>query len=216
MIRALLICLLLGWTSTAVSREAREFTFANANRLYPNLEVRVAPVTWGPLRIRLSAPRADLRVSGHRLRLTPLPDGSHRAWGEVTFSAAGTLVADVEAMGLETRQEDHVVLPRQTRSTEGRVRIVREREAYAVTALEVPAEVRVSVRSRLAVELTGWCEGIPGITLLGVDCSGLERALSSVALPLPRPGETHRVPYAELSPEERRALDAYLEQAGGR
>lgn len=196
----------------ARSQEGREFSFPSLNRLYPDRQVAIAPVAWGPFRIALSTPGADLRLSAHRVRLAPLGDGTHAVWAEATFSGAGTLVADLEVAGAATRRSDRVLLPRQTRAARGRVRITRAAREYRVVPLELPTELRVDVRSQLARELVAWCDGLPGLAWLGVDCGGLDRALSSVAVPLPPPGSAYAIPYAELTPAERGELDRYLDE----
>lgn len=188
----------------------REFTFPSANRLYPDLAAAAAPVSWGPLTVRLASPKAAVRVTAHRLRLTPLPDGTYRVWGEATFSAAGTAVAEIEAGGMTHRQTDDLLLPRQTREAEGRVRISLAQGAYWVTAIESPPSVELHLRSGLARDLVAWCEGAPLLALVGAECRGLERPLTHATVPLPPPGTTYRIPFAELAPADREELDRYL------
>ncbi len=188
----------------------REFSFPSLNRLYPDLSAEAAPVAWGPLTVRLSSPEASLRLTAHRLRLEPLADGTHRVWGEATFSGSGAAVADLQAAGLAHRQTDQLVLPRQTRQGTGRVRIVRGEDAYWVTALESPASVELDVHSGLARDLVAWCEGSTLLSLLGAECGALERILSHAAVPLPPPGTTYRIAFSELEPPERAELDLYL------
>jgi hypothetical protein len=194
----------------------QELSFASLNRLYPDLSAEAAPVAWGPVTVRLSSPKASLRLTAHRLRLEPLADGTHRVWGEATFSGAGEAVADLEAAGLAHRQTDRLVLPRQTRQGTGRVRIVRGEDAYWVTALESPASVELDVHSGLARDLGAWCEETVLLSLLGAECGALERILSHAAVPLPPPGTTYRIAFAELEPPERAELDLYLAGAARR
>ena len=196
--------------------QPREFVFPERNRLYPDLQVTLEPVQWGPMFIRLSSPEASLRISEHRIRLTPRPDGSHDAWAELQFSGTGTLVADLEVAGLSTRQTDQVLLPRQSQILQGTVRLERGPSDYLVTPLEMPRQIQLQIKSRLAGDLANWCASIPLISLTGADCSGLRNALSQVSVPLPAPGETYLLPYTELTPEERRALDGYLDEAAPR
>ncbi len=187
-----------------------ELSFPSLNRLYPDLSAEAAPVAWGPLTVRLSSPKASLRLTAHRLRLEPLADGTHRVWGEATFSGAGEAVADIQAAGLAHRQTDQLVLPRQTRQGTGTVRIVRATDAYWVTALESPASIELKVHSGLARDLVGWCEGTALLSLLGAECGALERILSHATVPLPPPGTTYRIAFSELEPSERADLDRYL------
>lgn len=189
---------------------ASEFTFQAAGRAYEGLELEAAPVEWGPLRVRLKARSASLALTSHRLTLWPLADGSHGARLVARGQGRGILWAGVEAFGLGTEQSDPVTLPEQEQQLAGRVRVVREADRYRVTPLELPKSITVQVRSGMGERLAGWCEGLP---LLGTECGGLRRALSTLTMPLPRPGETFDVARSELTPEEQQALDAYLDAA---
>jgi hypothetical protein len=165
-------------------------------------------VEWGPLRIRLEARGASVSLLFHRLTLWPLADGTHGARLLARGQGQGTLWAAVEAFGLGTEQADPVTLPEQEQEVAGRLRLAREAEGYRVTLVELPRTVTVQVRSRMGERLAGWCEGLP---LLGTECGGLRRAFSTLSVPLPRPGESYLVPRSELTAEEQRALDAYLD-----
>ncbi len=200
----------------AAPPEGRELSFPSLNRLYPDLSAEAAPVAWGPLTVRLSSPKASLRLTAHRLRLQPLADGTHRVWAEATFSGAGAAVADIQAAGIAHRQTDDLLLPRQTREGTGKVRILRGEDAYWVTALESPPAVELNVRSGLARDLTAWCEGTALLSLLGAECAGLERILSHATVPLPARGTTYRITFSELAPAERAELDGYLAGSGRR
>jgi hypothetical protein len=201
-------------TAFGAQPQPREFVFPERNRLYPDIQAALEPVQLGPMLVRLSSPGASLRISDHRIVLNPRPDGDHDVWAELQFSGSGTLVADLELAGLSTRETDQVLLPRQVQTQQGKVRLERGKDAYLVTPLEMPRQVRLQIRSRLAGDLATWCAAIPLISLTGADCSGLRNALSQVTVPLPPPGETYLLPYSQLTPEERRALDAYLDEAG--
>jgi len=205
-----LIWLLGGAVAVGAQPQYRDFVFAERNRLYPDLQVTPQPAAWGPVLVHLSVPKASLQLSDHLVRLTPRPDGSHDVWSEFRFSGSGTLVADLAVAGLSTRKTDQVLLPRQAQIVQGRVRLERGPDAYLVTPLELPREVRLQIQSRLAEDLVAWCASMPLISLTGTDCSGLRSALSHVTVPLPPPGETYLLPYTEFTAEERRALDGYL------
>ena len=96
------------------------------------------------------------------------------------------------------------------------MRLERGPSDYLVTPLEMSRQIQLQIKSRLAGDLANWCASIPLISLTGADCSGLRNALSQVSVPLPAPGETYLLPYTELTPEERRALDGYLDEAAPR
>jgi hypothetical protein len=185
----------------------RDFEFQRLNRSYRDVPVAVEPVDLSPLHIALTSPRHDLVLLRHRLRLRRLTDGSHAAELWVQFQGAGHLVADVSALGLGTRLQDDVTLPKQDKFFEARLRIVRSKEGYLVTTVTLPKSAEVKLKSRLGADLVQWCDQIP-FSLLR--CDDLGRSLSSATLPLPAPGDTYLVSNADLTPEEKRALDGYL------
>lgn len=207
--------ILAGWLLGApqgAAAAASEFTFEAAGRACEGLKLEAAPLAWGPLRLRLEARSASLTLSSHRLTLWPLADGSHGARLAARGQGRGILWAGVEVFGLETEQSDPVLLPEQEHVVAGRVRVAREADRYRVTPLELPRSITVQVRSGLGERLAGWCEGLP-LPFLDADCGGLRRALSTLTVPLPTPGETFDVARSALTPAEQRALDAYLDAA---
>lgn len=210
---ALACILALGWTAWAA---AAEFRFSRLDQTHTATEVAAVPREWGPFRVHLRARDARLTVLSHRLDLTPLADGSHRARLVARGEGGGTLLAKVEALGLGTEQSDQVSAPAQEHDLAGRVWVSREKDRYRLTVAELPREVTVQVRSQLGERLVGWCEGMPLLSALGTDCGGLRRALSSISVPLPRPGEVYEVLRSELTVDEQRALDKYLAAAARR
>jgi len=197
----------------APSAEAAEFHFSRLNRTQEAAEVVAAPTEWGPFRVHLRARDARLTVLSQRLDLTPLADGSHQARLMTQAEGQGTLLAKVEALGLGTEQSDQVSAPVQGHDLTGRIWVHRQPDRYRVTVAELPRQVTVQVNSQLGARLVGWCEGMPLLAALGGDCGGLRRALSSVTVPLPRPGETYDVLRSELTAEELKSLDKYLAAA---
>ncbi|MEW6487936.1 MAG: hypothetical protein AB1578_08480 [Thermodesulfobacteriota bacterium] len=208
---AILVVWLLGAAQEA-GGAASEFTFEGAGRAYEGLKMEAAPVEWGPIRVRLEARSASLTLTSHRLTLWPLADGSHGARLAARGQGRGILWAGVEAFGLGTEQSDPVILPEQEQELVGRVRVAREADRYRVTPLALPKSITVQVRSGMGERLAGWCEGLP-LPFLEAECGGLRRVLSTLTVPLPRPGETYDVARSDLTPEERRVLDAYLDAA---
>jgi hypothetical protein len=206
----------LATSVTGFGAETREFTFPRANATFQDSTVRPDPILMGPIRIRLSSPDAKLTIRDHRLWLTPSGDGTHRCEVDVAFSGSGTLVADVDALGFTTRQQDALTLPLQSQRHAGRVRVARAAGGYLVTALENPQKVKVKIQSRLAGQLVSWCESLVVLSAAVGGCQTLNRALSSVSVPLPVPGETYFVPYGELTSEEREIVDRYLDETGSR
>ena len=101
---------------------------------------------------------------------------------------------------------------------DARVRLRRGPSGFEVEALELPKQVEVLIQSRLTNDLLRWCDGIS--LFAGFDCSGLERALTRIAVPLPAAGgETYALADSELTVEERAQLESFLVgqyPAGGR
>ena len=178
------------------------------NQTYSNLEADLAPIEEGPLAIQLSSPSHRLTLLRNRLVLTPNPGGVPDAWVEAEFEGAGDLVADIEGGCLTTQLRDHVEVPRQTVQQGGKVRIARDAESYRLHVLEAPTSVPVRIRSDLVGRCVGICRGL-GLFAV-VDCERLERALSTVNVPIRSDDETVlRLPYARLSEADRAYLDRF-------
>jgi hypothetical protein len=188
-----------------------QFRFERFNRSYPEVVPEIAPIEQGPLTIQLSAPKSNMTLRSHFLRLEPGPGGSHSAELRVEFLGKGRLVADVDVGGLaETRLQDDVMVPPQAATLEGRVRLAREPGAYVITTEQLPKQMRVRIQSGIAAQVVGFCDRIPVLLAPDLDCEGLNRALSTAVVPLPPAGESYLLEDAELTAEERSQLDAYL------
>lgn len=205
------LALLLG----AAVQPPGQFRFARFNRSYPEVVPQISPIEQGPVTIQLSAPKSNLTLRSHLLRLEPGPRGSHTAELRVEFLGKGWLVADVDVAGLAgTRLQDQVLVPPQAVNLEGRVRLSREPGAYVVTTEQLPSRMRVRIQSGIAGKVVGFCDRIPVLPGADLDCEGLNRALSTAVVPLPRAGESYLLEDGDLTAEERRQLDTYL--AGSR
>jgi hypothetical protein len=184
--------------------------FERLNRPYEDIAPEIVPVVEGPITIRLSSPSNRMTVRDHRLRLEPGSSGSHSAELRVEFEGRGRLVADVDIAGLGGRFEDEVIVPAQAADLEGRVRVQKAAGGYLVTPEQLPPRVAVRIRSGLAGQIVGLCETAAQVPFTSLDCSGLNRRLSTALVPLPAPGESYLLEDADLSAEERRILDASL------
>lgn len=194
-----------------------QFRFERFNRSYPEVIPDISPIEQGPLTIQLSAPKSNMTLRSHFLRLEPGPGGSHTAELRVEFLGKGWLVADVDVGGLaETRLQDEVLVPPQAATLEGRVRLAREPGAYVITTEQLPKQMRVRIQSGIATQVVGFCDRIPALLAPDLDCEGLNRALSTAVVPLPPAGESYLLEDAELTAEERSQLDAYLASSRGR
>jgi len=191
-----------------------QFRFERFNRSYPEVIPEIAPIEQGPLTIQLSSPKSNLTLRSHFLRLEPGPGGSHSAELRVEFLGKGRLVADVDVAGLATRFQDDVLVPPQAATLEGRVRLAREPGAYVITTEQLPKQMKVRIQSGIAGQVVGFCDRIPALLAPDLDCERLNRLLSTATVPLPPAGESYLLEDADLTPEERSRLDAYL--AGSR
>lgn len=192
------------------------FEFERLNRRYSDAAPEIFPVTEGLVDVRLSSPSNQLTVVDHLVRLEPGPGGVHTAELRVEFEGRGLLVADIDVAGFGTRMQDQVVVPRQIANLEGRVAVQRVPEGYQLILEELPPRLAVRVESEMAGRIVGTCERAAQFSLVDVDCSGLDRKLSSVVFPTPRSGEIFLLEDADLTPAERQRLDAYLGSAGPR
>lgn len=190
-----------------------QFRFERLNRTYENAAPEILPVESGLLSVRLTSPSNALIVRSHLLRLEPGVDGSHAGELAIDISGRGRLVADVALAGFETRFQDEVTVPAQSHRMEGRLRLARTRGGYAVTPEQLPRRVAVRIRSQLGADVVAFCERIALLPGMAVTCAGLDRALSTAVVPLPERGETFLLEDADLTPGDRRRLDAYLAAA---
>jgi len=204
---ALGLCLGLAVPAAAAPRE---FTFEDLNGVYPDRSFHAPPVTWGLFQVQLQSPRFTALLYRNRLQATPLGDGRHRVGAEVEASGHGRLIADIEVAGLATRREGDAVAPRQTLSLEGVAAVERHPDGYAITVVEAPPGLVVQLRSGLSDSLVAWCAGSTALAWAWVECVGLERLLTRVAVPLPKSGERFWVARQDLGEVYAVELDRYL------
>jgi hypothetical protein len=187
-----------------------EFSFPRLNGQHTFSEVVTAPSEWGPLHVQIRVRNALLRILSHRLYLSPLEDGTHRARIIARVEGSGAVSAETTVLGFSTQQADEVLLPAQDQRLSGRVRLDRDATVYRVTAVDLPRYATVQIQSRLGERLGQWCDGIPLLETLGGDCAEVRRALTWVRVSLPKPGETYEIRREELTQQERETLDRYL------
>jgi hypothetical protein len=181
---------------------------AHLNQTYADLDLDLAPIREGPLSVQLSSPRHRITLHGNRLVLRSNASGDPDVWVEAEFEGAGDLVADVGSGSMTTRFRDHVVAPRQVLRERGRARITRDAEGYTLRLLEAPPSVPVRIRSGVVGRCVALCNGLGLLAV--VDCGRLERALSTVRVPLDAERAALRLPLAELSPRLRAYLDRFV------
>jgi hypothetical protein len=189
------------------------FRFERANRTYRDLAPELATFEQGDLAVRFSSPRNALTLRDHLLRLEPGAGGSHAAELTLEIEGEGWLVADVTMGAVVRRLEDEVHVPRQKKTLEGRARLARAEGGYRITPEQLPRRVEVAVRSGVGDRLLALCESMARLPGLAVDCSGVERAVSTLVVDLPEAGESYLLPAETLTRDERRVLDEYLERS---
>lgn len=186
-----------------------EFTFPLFNDTYQENGAVMAPVAQGGMTVRLSSPENRLTLRTHRVTLTPLSDGTHRAEFVADFAGRGRVIADVSmGGGSPTRLQDEVVVPPQTRTVVGRVLLARGTGAYEITPVEMPERVAIAIETQLGGSFANLCDSFA--LLLQLDCSGVRGMLNNAQVPLPGPGETYLLLDERLTPDDRKKLDAYL------
>jgi len=186
-----------------------EFTFPLFNDTYQENGAVLAPVTRNGMTVRLSSPENRLTLRTHRVTLTPLSDGTHRAEFVADFAGRGRVVAHVSmGSGPPTRLEDEVVVPPQTKTVEGRVLLARGAGGYEITPVELPERVPIAIETQLGGSFAALCESLA--LMIQLDCTGVRGMLSTAQVPLPGPGETYLLLDERLTAEDRAKLDAYL------
>jgi len=200
----------------APSTAGADLRFARLDHAYSQ-PVVAAPIVRGALSVRLASPRNRIVLRSHRLRLAPTyADGSYAAELQVEFFGKGELTADVDLAGHGRRFTEEVVVPPQRKVLGGRVRVAPSRGGYLVTPMSLPSTISVEIRSRLTDDVVGLCENLAAVPFSTLDCDGLDRALSTAVVPLPRAGEPFRLEAAEVTAAERRQLDGFLAATAGR
>ena len=192
---------------------AEEFSFAPLNRTYRDLVSDFAPLQQGPITLTLSSPNQTLTLRRNLARLVRRPDGTFDGRVEVDLEGKGWLIGDLDWSGSGTRFQDELVLLPQTVVLEGRAAIERSPGGYTIKALAMPATVRLRIASKLVAELVVWCDRAAILPWSGLDCRGLERSLTEVAVPLPPSGESYFLSDADLGPEGRARFDAFLKSS---
>lgn len=207
--RLALSILMLG---VAASARPAEFEFAKLNRVYSQFVDQLEPVVLGPVEVLLRSPRHQLQLSRHHAWLEPAAEGTHRIRVEIELQGSGTIDAVLRAAGLEGKLEDELTLPLQTLQMDGRIRLARSPTGWQIALVEAPESVEVVIQSQLAGRLVPVCRQM-ALVLVNFDCGALEQALSRIQVPLPAPGTEFLLPIEEVSPEEAKALDRYLDEA---
>lgn len=186
------------------------FVFERINRTYENEVTEAAPVEQGGITLHLTSPENRVTVEEHSLHLVPREDGTHDATLRVRFHGSGSLEGEIRMGESASPLRDELTVPPQEHTFEGRVSLDRVGEGYLVTAHELPERAVVEIESRLAERLVKSCRLMQ--VLVPLNCGVLDALTSRAVLPLPGPGATYLLADAELSEEDRRQLDRYLQR----
>jgi hypothetical protein len=206
----LLLAVATGAGTTAASAAPTELRFTKLNRVYQDLAGDMAPLSYDPVTVKLSSPRQTVLVKDNRITLTPLGGGRFSGRVEIDFLGKGDLVADVDLGGHTQHLADEVLLPPQHLTLDGVARIDRVDGGYRVTSEQLPASLPVEIRSKLVNDLLGICSGAALLSLGSLDCAPLEKGLERPSLPMPAAGSVFFLADADLTDDDRAALDGLL------
>jgi hypothetical protein len=196
--------------ATVARAQDRTFTFTQLDRTYTDLVGEVQPIEQGPLTVRPSSPKNSVTLKENRLKLHPEGNGVYSGHLELDIFGKGWMVADVDAGSLSTRFQDELLLPPQTLRFDGKVKVERVEGGYRATALEAPRTFEIALQSKLVQSLLSWCDTASSVPFTRIDCTGMERSLTHVQIPLPGAGGPYFLADTDLTPDERRDLDGYL------
>lgn len=197
---------------TAAAGPPAELRFEKLNRSYSDFVTELAPIGEEGMSVLLRSPTQTLILRDHRIRLTPLSavrDGAFMGEIELDVQGKGALVADV-TMGPIVRQlADEVVVPPQTLRVAARVRVRRVADGYDILPEDLPRSIEVAVQSQTINQILALCDQAATLSLGAIDCSGLDRALTRPAVPIPAGGSLF-LGDENLTAADRERLDALL------
>ena len=202
----LLACLALG--ALAAAEGWTSFEFEHYNREYVNIRSGTQWERSGTIEATLTSPEHRLSIRDHSVDLQPAPEETYLARIRVNFSGEGDVVAELRMAGADTLLEDHVTAPQQEVEVLARLRFRQVDGGYELETVELPQSIEVEIESQLGDRIVGICQS--GLSLLGVQCGGLDAMFSTATIPLPQPGGTYFIPEDNLSKAERIRLNRFL------
>ena len=190
----MVVCLLAGLLAVSVAAEEwTELRFERLDRTYENLATDFSPVERGIFVVTLSSPENVLVLRRHLVRLRPVDGGRFRAELELELEGSGRVIADVDIGGSSSRFIDDIRVPPQRFVVPGEVALELRPDGLAVTLIEVPPAVAVTIESGLGRQFGTACAGIPLLP-----CAGMEELFGRVRVPLPAAGTTFVLPRSEV------------------
>ena len=210
---AMAVAALLPAVLWAAEGPPAEFRFEKLNRPYSDFVGELAPIGEEGMTVRLTSPKQTLVLRSHRVRLIPLAvpgDGSFRGEVELDVLGKGALIADVSMGPIVRRLTDEVVVPPQTIRLAGKVRVRRVADGYEILPEKLPERIEVAVQSNTINQILALCDQAAVLSLGTVDCSGLDRALTHPAVPIPAGSQAFLLGDVDLTDDDRARLDALL------
>jgi hypothetical protein len=204
-----LAALVVAAAATAATTPS-ELRLEGINKTYQDVAGEIPPIVMDPVTVRMSSGNQTILVKQNRIRLTPLGGDRFRGTAELDVLGKGDLVADVDLGGATRRIEDELLLPPQTLTVEGVVRLARAAGGYRVTTEALPKDLPVTIRSRVVGDILDLCAGASLLTLGSLDCQPLADSLERPRVPLPEPGSEVLLADSDLTAADRAALDALL------
>jgi hypothetical protein len=191
----------------------QQFRFEKLNRSYSDFVTELAPIGEEGMSVLLRSPTQTLVLRDHRIRLTPVgtvPDGVFMGEIELDVQGKGALVADVTMGPIARQLTDELVVPPQTLRLAAKVRVRRVADGYEITPEQLPRSLEVAVQSKTINQILALCDQAATLSLGAIDCSGLDRALTRPAVPIPGGGGAFHLGDENLTDDDRAGLDAVL------
>lgn len=179
------------------------------NTTYEGAATDLQPIEQGPITIYVSSPSYRLTLYRNRFAFAPAGGGVLDATVECEIDGGGQLVAVVETAASRNDFNDQLVVPRQTLRLAGKLRLERVESGFRFTVVEAPATLGITIRSAALDRILGACDALSQIPLLALSCKGLEQALSTARVPVPKAGESFVLADSSLSPAERAFFERF-------
>ena len=188
---------------------AEDLRFEKLNRVYSDFAPLLEEINQGGVVVRLDSPKQTLILRDHRVRMAPGANGQFDGEVELDVQGKGMLIADVTFGPLAERFAEEVIIPPQTLTLAGKAKLARVTGGYEITPIELPEKLSVAVQSETVNRILALCDQAALVSLGAIDCSGLDRALTRPAVPIPQ-GQVFTLHDTDLTDDDRRELDALL------
>ena len=147
------------------------------------------------------------------LALRERTDRANQLDADLFLSIHANAARNRRTHGVETYLLDHTRYDRQTARVAGSVLLERSDAGYLFTVEAADPYVLLEISSGVARQVGGACRTLALIPFVDLPCNGIEKALSTVRVPTPEPGERFEVPAELLSVEEKAFFDRLAAKA---